>query len=59
MPKYDYRCFSCGARFELRRKYTDPVPACTECGSDDVKKQITVTGVALKGKGWAKDGYQK
>lgn len=59
MPTYEYTCYGCGETFTKRNmKYKGPLPACPHCGSDDVKKkEVYETSFALKGGGWAKDGY--
>lgn len=57
MPLYEYRCNACDHTFELRQKFSDP-PAreCPKCGGE-VKKEITASAFALKGGGWAAEGY--
>ena len=55
MPLYDYRCPACEARRECLQKHTDPAPACA-CGAT-MRRQVSRTSFALKGHGWAKDGY--
>lgn len=47
MPTYDYRCPSCGARFErfLRLHESDaPVP-CPQCGAPKAVKQLSTFAV--------------
>ena len=50
MPRYDYRCRSCGATFELRRPMSQSdAPAMCPAGHDDVTKlmsMVAVTGTA-------------
>ena len=57
MPLYEYQCKACSSRFELRQKFSDP-PArkCPECGGE-VSKLISGAAFALKGGGWAAEGY--
>ncbi|MCL4846453.1 MAG: zinc ribbon domain-containing protein [Acidobacteria bacterium] len=46
MPIFDYRCPSCGHRFEaLLLSRTQHAPACPACGAADVEKQPSVFGV--------------
>ncbi|MEV8097818.1 zinc ribbon domain-containing protein [Kitasatospora sp. NPDC085879] len=53
MPRYDFRCRSCGATFELRRtmaRANDPA-VCPEGHADTVKllSTVAVTGAASGG----------
>ncbi len=57
MPVYEYQCQDCGARFELRQKFSDsPLSCCSTCGGE-AKRVISLTGFALKGGGWYQQGY--
>ncbi|MBI5671413.1 MAG: zinc ribbon domain-containing protein [Chloroflexi bacterium] len=40
MPLYDYRCESCGHRFEARHRFDDPAPGCPNCAAAEVKRVI-------------------
>lgn len=40
MPLYDYRCVSCGHRFQARHGFDDPAPACPECAAASVQRVI-------------------
>lgn len=52
MPMYDYRCQSCGARFEVWQKMSDaPVEVCPTC-SGHVQRVIHATGLLFKGSGF-------
>jgi putative FmdB family regulatory protein len=57
MPIYDYRCPACSEVHEAKKsvaeRETDP---CPSCGATAVQK-ISPVGFALKGNGWARDGY--
>ena len=57
MPLYEYQCNDCSNKFELRQKFSDP-PAreCPKCGGK-VTKLISPAAFALKGGGWAAEGY--
>jgi putative FmdB family regulatory protein len=53
MPRYDYRCRSCGATFELNRPMSQAnAPAVCPAGHEDVTKlmsMVAVTGSASGG----------
>lgn len=69
---YDYECSRCGRTFTVEQKITDaPLTSCPKarkgtlnhkgtkplCGGE-VKRLVSAsTTFALKGSGWAKDGY--
>jgi putative FmdB family regulatory protein len=56
MPVYEYRCPECGDH-EVEQRITDrPLEACGRCGSP-VRRLISQSSFALKGAGWAGDGY--
>ena len=58
MPIYDYKCATCGKRFQLVRKITDDSsPACTMCGSEETEKVISPSAFVLKGSGWYLTDY--
>jgi putative FmdB family regulatory protein len=57
MPTYEYSCPTCGT-FDAEQRITAPaLDACPSCGAK-VERLISRTNFALKGAGWAKDGYQ-
>jgi putative FmdB family regulatory protein len=42
MPIYEYRCTSCGERFEFYQSLsTKPAPPCPQCGSADVERLLS------------------
>ncbi len=41
MPIYEFECGSCGERFEELTGVDAPVPACSVCGSTDVRRLIS------------------
>ena len=49
MPRYDFRCESCGAAFEKRLSmsaYSDGEGReCTECGSEEVERTFSAVSV--------------
>jgi len=60
MPIRDYVCKTCHKTSEVLERREEE-PACGHCGSKDVaaSKELPKTNFALKGSGWAKDGYSK
>ncbi len=42
MPIYEYVCMSCECHFEELVRYDDASPACPECGTTKVAKQLSV-----------------
>jgi putative FmdB family regulatory protein len=57
MPTYEYSCPTCGT-FDAEQRITAPaLDQCPSCGAR-VERLISRTNFALKGAGWAKDGYQ-
>jgi putative FmdB family regulatory protein len=49
MPLYEYRCESCGKRFEeLVLSSRDRVP-CPDCGSDEVEREFSLFASAASG----------
>jgi putative FmdB family regulatory protein len=60
MPLYEYQCDSCGARFELIRKFSDPpLSVCPTCGAEAVRKLISSPAFQFKGSGWYVTDYAK
>ncbi|HEX9056529.1 MAG TPA: FmdB family zinc ribbon protein [Ktedonobacterales bacterium] len=52
MPMYDYRCQSCGTRFEVWQKMTDdPLTTCQTCGGP-VRRVLYPAGIVFKGSGF-------
>lgn len=49
MPAYDYQCKHCGHHFEARHGFTDPAPACPNCGESDVQRLILSAPRVAKG----------
>jgi putative FmdB family regulatory protein len=44
MPLYEYRCLTCGERFERLMKWEAPPPPCPACGGT-TKKLPSIFGV--------------
>jgi len=60
MPLYEYQCDSCGARFELIRKFSDPpLSVCPTCGAESVRKLISSPAFQFKGSGWYVTDYAR
>ena len=59
MPLYEYQCDSCGHRFEVIRKFSDPpLETCPKCGGH-VSKLIASPAFQFKGSGWYITDYAK
>ena len=59
MPLYEYQCASCGHRFELIQKFSDPpADTCPRCGGP-VQKLIASPAFQFKGTGWYITDYAK
>lgn len=43
MPIYEYECRTCDHMFEVVQGMSDPHPSCPECGSEEVKRLISLT----------------
>ena len=59
MPIYEQKCKKSLARFEVLIPFSEtkkPI-ACIECGASSTVRLISRASFALKGDGWAKDGY--
>ena len=61
MPLYEYECDSCGHRFEVIQKFSDPlVDTCPKCGkTKSVHKLISSPAIQFKGTGWYITDYAK
>lgn len=51
MPIYEYRCQTCGARFELRVSFAeaDRLPECPHCHSQETRKQVSMFAASSGG----------
>jgi len=46
MPIFEYRCASCGRRFEaLQSRADEPNPPCPQCGAGGAKRQLSTFAV--------------
>ena len=50
MPLYDFLCRSCGYEFEALVMGNDK-PACPQCNSSDLAKQMSAFAARTKGRG--------
>jgi putative FmdB family regulatory protein len=57
MPLFEFFCPRDAFRVEKLQAYSDPPPACEECGGMTERSISRSTGFSLKGEGWARDGY--
>ena len=58
MPIYEYQCGSCGGRFEVTQKFSDPLLSrCKLCNAEGVRKVLSPTAFVLKGSGWYVTDY--
>jgi len=53
MPVYEYRCKDCGEDFDLfvRSAEQQKTPTCPYCGSEKVKKAVSLFGLSGSGSG--------
>ncbi len=59
MPLYEYQCESCGVRFEVIQKFTDPVVGtCKKCGGT-VRRLLSAPAIQFKGTGWYITDYAR
>lgn len=59
MPLYEYLCDSCGHRFEVIQKFSDPpVDLCPKCGAR-VQKVLSSPAFHFKGSGWYITDYAR
>jgi putative FmdB family regulatory protein len=59
MPLYEYECDSCGHRFEIIQRFSDPAAdACPKC-QGPVHKLVSAPAIQFKGAGWYVTDYAK
>lgn len=48
MPIYEYKCCSCGERFDklVRSSSAQQVVSCPSCGSEEVEKTVSLIGIS-------------
>lgn len=55
MPTYEYRCRTCGHRFDIQQSISDDtLTECPEC-EGDLRKVFHPVGIAFKGQGFYKN----
>ena len=61
MATYEYQCPSCGKQIEVEHGMKEtPKVCCPVCAPDTaMTRLVSAAPFKLKGKGWAKDGYQR
>jgi len=61
MPIFEQRCKACGHQFEVLVSHSErnKVQPCRKCGAERTIRVISQSSFALRGEGWAKDGYGK
>ena len=52
MPTYEYKCCSCGRRFEVFHGVNESVEECHACGGREVRRVFHPVGVIFKGSGF-------
>ncbi len=58
MPNNEYQCDSCGGRFEVIQKFSDPaLTTCRLCNARTVRKVLSPPAFVLKGTGWYATDY--
>jgi len=60
MPTYDYKCKSCGHRFEVFQSMKEaPKRKCPECGKNSLERLIGTGGaIIFKGSGFYQTDYR-
>ena len=57
MPTYEYRCKTCGRRFEVEQRITEnPLKKCIHC-AEPVQRIISAAGIVFKGSGFHVTDY--
>jgi putative FmdB family regulatory protein len=53
MPLYEYECDSCGRRFEVIQKFSDPAPdTCKLCEKGPIRRLMSSPAIQFKGSGF-------
>ncbi len=59
MPLYEYKCHSCGEKFEVIEKFSDPpLKTHPNCGGE-VERLISTSALKFKGSGWYVTDYAR
>src|SRR4051812_45130156 len=59
MPIYEYKCDSCGKRFEKIEKFSDPPLETHEGCGGHVERLLSAPALQFKGTGWYVTDYAK
>lgn len=59
MPLYEYKCDSCGAKFEALQRFSDPPFAVHDQCGGAVHRLVSVSALQFKGTGWYVTDYAK
>jgi putative FmdB family regulatory protein len=60
MPLYEYECDACGQRFEVIKKFSDPLAeTCAKCGKGPVHRLLSSPAIQFKGTGWYITDYSQ
>lgn len=59
MPLYEYQCESCGQRFEVIQKFSDPPVECCRVCRGPVKKLLSSPAIQFKGSGFYITDYAR
>jgi putative FmdB family regulatory protein len=58
VPFYEYRCVSCGHRFEVLQRMSDePVTVCEHCGVEAAERVLFAPAIHFKGSGFHNTDY--
>jgi putative FmdB family regulatory protein len=58
VPFYEYRCNSCGHRFEVLQRMSDePVTVCEQCGAEAAERVLFAPAIHFKGSGFHNTDY--
>ncbi|MFH1861044.1 MAG: zinc ribbon domain-containing protein [bacterium] len=52
MPIFEYQCLKCTKNFETLVRSINEMVQCPECGSEDLKKQLSLFGFKPSGSGF-------
>lgn len=53
MPRYDYRCDSCGKTYELIQSFSaESAHTCEKCGRGTARRVLSAPPIVFKGSGW-------
>lgn len=59
MPLYEYSCQSCGEKFEVMQKFSDPPLKIHEACGGEVERLLSPPALQFKGSGWYVTDYAR